>query len=66
MVPCASPIFGGAEGAAWATVTSQYAAMVFFFKWFTTKDDKVGTGKSAMNKSHGGSDEDRPRSVDRT
>eukprot|EP00578_Thalassiosira_sp_NH16_P011957 CAMPEP_0181109278 /NCGR_PEP_ID=MMETSP1071-20121207/18091_1 /TAXON_ID=35127 /ORGANISM="Thalassiosira sp., Strain NH16" /LENGTH=811 /DNA_ID=CAMNT_0023192963 /DNA_START=107 /DNA_END=2542 /DNA_ORIENTATION=+ len=66
LVPRASPIFGGAAGAAWATVASQYAAMIFFFKWFTTKGDKVGTGESAMNKSNGGSDGDRPRSVDIT
>ena len=30
-------LIGGAAGAAWATVFSQYAAVAFFMKWLTTK-----------------------------
>ena len=32
-----NPIFGGAAGAAWATVFSQYAALAMFLKWFVNK-----------------------------
>lgn len=36
---------GGAAGAAWATVFSQYAAMIMFVKWFRTKPrEKKGGG----------------------
>jgi len=31
------PLFGGAAGAAWATVFSQYAALGMFLKWFVSK-----------------------------
>ena len=37
MVPSKSPMFGGAAGAAWATVASQYAALLFFGRWLTTR-----------------------------
>lgn len=39
-VGSSSPIFGGAAGAAWATVFSQYAALAMFIKWLTTKAKK--------------------------
>jgi len=39
-VGSSSPIFGGAAGAAWATVFSQYAALGMFIKWLTTKAKK--------------------------
>ena len=32
-----SGVFGGAAGAAWATVASQYAAMLFFGRWLTAR-----------------------------
>jgi len=32
-----NPLLGGAAGAAWATVFSQYAALTFFFKWLRNK-----------------------------
>jgi len=35
-VGSSSSIFGGAAGAAWATVFSQYAALGMFIKWLTT------------------------------
>ena len=37
LVPNANPWLGGAAGAAWATVLSQYGALVMFWKWMTTK-----------------------------
>ena len=36
LVPMRSGLFGGAAGAAWATVASQYAALLFFARWLTT------------------------------
>jgi len=36
-VPSANPWLGGAAGAAWATVFSQYAALAMFIKWLKTK-----------------------------
>jgi Na+-driven multidrug efflux pump len=36
-VPQASLWIGGAAGAAWATVFSQYAALALFFKWLTSR-----------------------------
>lgn len=36
-VPRTSALIGGAAGAAWATVFSQYAALFLFFKWMTSK-----------------------------
>lgn len=32
-----NPLFGGAAGAAWATVFSQYTAVWFFIRWLCTK-----------------------------
>lgn len=36
-VRSAHPLIGGAAGAAWATVFSQYAAVLFFMRWLTKK-----------------------------
>ena len=36
LVPMKSGLFGGAAGAAWATVASQYAALLFFARWLTS------------------------------
>uniref|UniRef100_A0A7S4ITB3 Polysaccharide biosynthesis protein C-terminal domain-containing protein n=1 Tax=Odontella aurita TaxID=265563 RepID=A0A7S4ITB3_9STRA len=36
-VGSSSPWIGGAAGAAWATVFSQYAALAMFLKWFVSK-----------------------------
>lgn len=36
-VRSAHPLIGGAAGAAWATVFSQYAAVWFFMRWLTKK-----------------------------
>mmetsp|Transcript_36250 Transcript_36250/g.66922 ORF Transcript_36250/g.66922 Transcript_36250/m.66922 type:complete len:361 (+) Transcript_36250:1389-2471(+) len=36
-VGSSSPWIGGAAGAAWATVFSQYAALFMFLKWFVSK-----------------------------
>ncbi len=37
-----NPWLGGAAGAAWATVLSQYGALLIFMKWLTTKKkDKI-------------------------
>jgi len=37
MVGCKHPWIGGAAGAAWATVFSQYAALAIFIRWLTKK-----------------------------
>lgn len=37
LVPLKSNLWGGAAGAAWATVASQYAAMSFFARWLTMR-----------------------------
>jgi Na+-driven multidrug efflux pump len=34
------PLIGGAAGAAWATVISQYVAVVFFVHWLCSKPDR--------------------------
>eukprot|EP00569_Conticribra_weissflogii_P005703 CAMPEP_0171331234 /NCGR_PEP_ID=MMETSP0878-20121228/2561_1 /TAXON_ID=67004 /ORGANISM="Thalassiosira weissflogii, Strain CCMP1336" /LENGTH=744 /DNA_ID=CAMNT_0011831733 /DNA_START=583 /DNA_END=2817 /DNA_ORIENTATION=+ len=36
-----NPWLGGAAGAAWATVLSQYGALLIFMKWLTAKKDKI-------------------------
>ena len=50
LVPLRSPIWGGAAGAAWATVASQYAALLFFARWLTMKksDDSATTASTTM------------------
>eukprot|EP00986_Skeletonema_menzelii_P017996 scaffold23674_cov80-Skeletonema_menzelii.AAC.1 len=37
LVPNANLWLGGAAGAAWATVLSQYGALVMFWRWMTTR-----------------------------
>jgi len=44
LVPMKSGLFGGAAGAAWATVASQYAALLFFARWLT-----ASTSSSAVD-----------------
>jgi len=44
LVPMKSGLFGGAAGAAWATVASQYAALLFFARWLTTSASSPVTG----------------------
>lgn len=50
LVPMSNPVIGGAAGAAWATVASQYAALAFFGKWLTTapgaRGGKAGGGSN--------------------
>lgn len=46
LVPSASPWFGGAAGAAWATVFSQYGALIMFLRWLTVKSKKDETGET--------------------
>jgi len=57
LVPHSSALFGGAAGAAWATVASQYAALLFFARWLTTsaiagdkRSDTSGTDDGATKK----------------
>eukprot|EP00573_Skeletonema_grethae_P010151 CAMPEP_0201709902 /NCGR_PEP_ID=MMETSP0578-20130828/58345_1 /ASSEMBLY_ACC=CAM_ASM_000663 /TAXON_ID=267565 /ORGANISM="Skeletonema grethea, Strain CCMP 1804" /LENGTH=852 /DNA_ID=CAMNT_0048198899 /DNA_START=101 /DNA_END=2659 /DNA_ORIENTATION=+ len=47
LVPNANPWLGGAAGAAWATVFSQYGALVMFWRWMTTRP------KGDMQKNNG-------------
>lgn len=49
MVPSKSPWFGGTAGAAWATVASQYAALLFFARWLTTSVKDQGTKRNQDN-----------------
>jgi Na+-driven multidrug efflux pump len=47
LVRNASPWLGGAAGAAWATVLSQYGALIMFLRWLTLKNKKQnGSGNS--------------------
>lgn len=43
LVPLKNDWWGGAAGAAWATVASQYAALVFFARWLTMKKSENAT-----------------------
>jgi len=47
-VPMKGAWIGGAAGAAWATVFSQYAALAMFFKWLTTKS-KAKNSEAGVN-----------------
>ena len=38
-VGCKNPLIGGAAGAAWATVFSQYAALAIFVRWLAKKPE---------------------------
>ncbi|KAL7537226.1 hypothetical protein ACHAXR_007674 [Thalassiosira sp. AJA248-18] len=49
LVPMSSGVFGGAAGAAWATVASQYAALLFFGRWLTTRVSNDGGGSRDGN-----------------
>ncbi|EJK68424.1 hypothetical protein THAOC_10405 [Thalassiosira oceanica] len=56
LVRNAHPWLGGAAGAAWATVLSQYGALFMFMKWLTNKsshgiDTKSSGGASALGKT---------------
>mmetsp|Transcript_7989 Transcript_7989/g.18021 ORF Transcript_7989/g.18021 Transcript_7989/m.18021 type:complete len:736 (-) Transcript_7989:180-2387(-) len=46
LVPSASLWFGGAAGAAWATVFSQYGALIMFLRWLTVKSKKDVSGET--------------------
>lgn len=49
---------GGAAGAAWATVISQYTALFFFIKWLTFKPNKEKREKIIPEVLNSGSSED--------
>ncbi|KAL7547675.1 hypothetical protein ACHAWF_010956 [Thalassiosira exigua] len=44
LVGNASPWLGGAAGAAWATVLSQYTALIMFLRWLTAKNEGQDNG----------------------
>lgn len=46
------PLIGGAAGAAWATVISQYVAVAFFVRWLCSKPDKVTNQPRVLNLSN--------------
>mmetsp|Transcript_19168 Transcript_19168/g.28390 ORF Transcript_19168/g.28390 Transcript_19168/m.28390 type:complete len:752 (-) Transcript_19168:118-2373(-) len=48
-VGSAHPWIGGAAGAAWATVFSQYAAVAFFVRWLCTRPRNVPGSKPSVN-----------------
>jgi len=48
-VPMANVWFGGAAGAAWATVLSQYAALGMFLKWMTSRPGRGRGGSSSKD-----------------
>ena len=54
MVPSKSPMFGGAAGAAWATVASQYAALLFFSRWLTTSPNSNANNGAGLRSKIGG------------
>ena len=61
-VPMSNPWFGGASGAAWATVFSQYSALVLFLKWLTNKPKPPTVNlTSAILELTGKSDEGKGR-----
>ncbi|KAL7449294.1 hypothetical protein ACHAWC_001370, partial [Mediolabrus comicus] len=49
LVPNANPWLGGAAGAAWATVFSQYGAMIMFWRWLTTRPREGTHGRERLN-----------------
>ena len=51
-----NPWIGGAAGAAWATVISQYAALGLFLKWLQTRPDNEGSHDIDTEKKVMGSD----------
>lgn len=65
-VPSAHPLLGGAAGAAWATVFSQYAAAAFFTKWLCERRKKkttkvVNVSKAIMELTGNAESEGEPR-----
>ncbi len=48
LVPNANPWLGGTAGAAWATVFSQYGAMIMFWRWLTTKPREGTHGRKRL------------------
>jgi len=63
LVPMKNGMFGGAAGAAWATVASQYAALLFFARWLTTSASSSVAGDNEAaeddDKTSGDSTNDR-------
>lgn len=49
LVRNASPWLGGTAGAAWATVLSQYGALLMFLRWLTVKSKKQSESTNAMD-----------------
>jgi Na+-driven multidrug efflux pump len=47
LVPLKSTTLSGAAGAAWATVASQYAALLFFARWWLIKPNDGNTATAA-------------------
>lgn len=61
-VPLSNPWIGGASGAAWATVFSQYSALFLFVKWLTNKPQPPTVNlTSAILELTGKSDEGKSR-----
>jgi Na+-driven multidrug efflux pump len=63
-VPSLNPWLGGAAGAAWATVFSQYAAMTLFMKWLRSRPAKKPETVNITNailELTGKSNEGKPR-----
>lgn len=46
------PLIGGAAGAAWATVISQYVAVAFFIRWLCNKPEKINQRPRVLNLSN--------------
>jgi Na+-driven multidrug efflux pump len=49
-------MFGGAAGAAWATVFSQYTAVWFFVRWLCTKPKGNPSKRVSSSQEHFGTD----------
>ncbi|KAG7349479.1 MATE efflux family protein [Nitzschia inconspicua] len=45
------PLIGGAAGAAWATVISQYVAVAYFIRWLCHKPEKKSSAPQVLNVS---------------
>jgi Na+-driven multidrug efflux pump len=46
------PLIGGAAGAAWATVISQYVAVAYFIRWLCNKPEKTSWSPKVVNVSN--------------
>lgn len=53
LVPRSGRLLGGAAGAAWATVASQYVALVFFARWLVAPVRRGGGGGAAATPAAG-------------